>query len=156
MAFQISNGGGGRFTPMSEINVTPMVDVMLVLLVIFMVTAPMMMQGLDVDLPKADAKAINSREEELVLTLTKDGRYMLGKAEIPRDRLEDAIATNAKLKADKKILLHADKELEYGEVVRVMAALKNAGVDNVGMVTDPISRGGFGLPAGFAFASELF
>lgn len=136
MSFQISNNGSGRFTPMSEINVTPMVDVMLVLLVIFMVTAPMMMQGLDVDLPKAEAKAIDSHEEELVLTLTKDGRYLLGKSEIPETRLKEVILSNAKLKAEKKILLRADEGLAYGAVVKVMAILKNSGVENVGMVTD--------------------
>jgi len=140
MAFQTSGSGNARFTPMSEINVTPMVDVMLVLLVIFMVTAPMMMQGLDVDLPKADAKAINSNQEELTLTLTKDGRYMLGKDEIPKARLEEVISANEKLKTEKKILLHADNGLEYGEVVRVMSILKNAGVDNVGMVTEPANE----------------
>lgn len=142
MAFQMSDNRQPRFSPMSEINVTPMVDVMLVLLIIFMVAAPMMMQGLDVDLPKAQAKAMNSSEEELVLTLTKDGRVLLGKSEIPKDKLEQVITSNAKLKADKKILLHADKGLEYGEVVKVMALLNKTGIDNVGMVTDPVSDAG--------------
>jgi biopolymer transport protein TolR len=138
MAFQMSGGGSNnRFAPMSDINVTPMVDVMLVLLVIFMVTAPMMMQGLDVDLPKADAKAINSTEQELVLTMTKDGRYMLGKDVIPKERLEEVIASNAKLKSEKKILLTADAAIGYGEVMKVMAMLKNAGVENVGLPTEP-------------------
>jgi biopolymer transport protein TolR len=137
MAFQTSNSGGGRFTPMSEINVTPMVDVMLVLLIIFMVTAPMMMQGLDVDLPKADAKALNSSEQELVLTLTKDGRVQLGKDYIPKERLAEVLKSNAKLKTEKKILLHADTALNYGEVVKVMGILNATGVTDIGMVTEP-------------------
>lgn len=142
MSFQMSGGGSqGRFTPMSEINVTPMVDVMLVLLVIFMVTAPMMMQGLEVDLPKADAQAIKAGEQELTLTLTRDGRVMLGKDLVPKERLEDVIMTNAKLKTEKKILLHADGALAYSEVVHVMDILKRAGVQDVGMVTEPAREG---------------
>lgn len=140
MSFQIQDSSSGRFTPMSEINVTPFVDVMLVLLIIFMVTAPMMMQGLDVDLPKADAKAMDSKEDELTLTMRKDGRFFLGKAEIAKEELETKLGANAKLQKDKKIMLHADTSLGYGEVVAVMAVLKNVGVENVGMVTDPVNK----------------
>ena len=133
MAF--GRGGPG---PMSEINVTPMVDVMLVLLIIFMVTAPLMQQGVKVDLPKADAPPMKaSTEEKLVLTLTKDGKAYLGKSEIPVDRITELLSTNERLKIDKELYLHADQELPYGVVVRVMAAAKAGGAESLAMVTDP-------------------
>jgi len=133
MAF--GRGGPG---PMSEINVTPMVDVMLVLLIIFMVTAPLMQQGVKVDLPKADAPPMKtSAEEKLVLTLTKDGKAYLGKSEIPVDRITELLSTNERLKLDKELYLHADQELPYGVVVKVMAAAKAGGAESLAMVTDP-------------------
>ena len=136
MAF--SSGGGSG--PMAEINVTPMVDVMLVLLVIFMVTAPLMQQGVKVDLPNTDAPPMKtSTEERLVLTLTKDGKAYLGKTEVPVDRLTDLLSTNEKLKLDKELYLHADQELPYGLVVQVMAAAKAGGADSIAMVTEPIT-----------------
>jgi biopolymer transport protein TolR len=123
---------------MSEINVTPMVDVMLVLLIIFMVTAPLMQQGVKVDLPKADAPPMKtSAEEKLVLTLTKDGKAYLGKSEIPVDRITELLSTNERLKLDKELYLHADQELPYGVVVKVMAAAKAGGAESLAMVTDP-------------------
>ena len=141
-----SGGGGrrgrrrGRKAPMSEINVTPMVDVMLVLLIIFMVTAPLMQQGVKVDLPNADAPPMKtSTEEKLVLTLTKDGKAYLGKTEVPIDRITELISTNERLKIDKELYLHADQELPYGVVVKVMAAAKAGGADSLAMVTDPTS-----------------
>ena len=125
---------------MAEINVTPMVDVMLVLLVIFMVTAPLMQQGVKVDLPNTDAPPMKtSTEERLVLTLTKDGKAYLGKTEVPVDRLTDLLSTNEKLKLDKELYLHADQELPYGLVVQVMAAAKAGGADSIAMVTEPIT-----------------
>ncbi len=131
-----SQGGQG---PVSEINVTPMVDVMLVLLVIFMVTAPLMQQGVKVDLPETSAEAMPQQKtnEKLVLTLTKDKRAFLGSSEIPFERLEEMLAANAKLKADKELYLHADQRLPYGIVVAVMAAAKRGGAESLGMVTDP-------------------
>ncbi len=133
MAF--GRGGPG---PMSEINVTPMVDVMLVLLIIFMVTAPLMQQGIKVDLPNAEAAPMKaSAVEHLVLTLTKDGKAYLGKTEIPMDRITELLSTNEKLKIDKELYLHADQELPYGVVVKVMAAAKLGGADSLAMVTDP-------------------
>jgi biopolymer transport protein TolR len=123
---------------MSEINVTPMVDVMLVLLIIFMVTAPLMQQGVKVDLPEVDAQPMKtSSQERLVLTITKDERAFIGKTEVPMDRLEELLAANEKLKLDKELYLHADQQLPYGVVVRVMAAAKKGGAENLGMVTDP-------------------
>jgi biopolymer transport protein TolR len=134
MAFSSGTGKG----PMSEINVTPLVDVMLVLLIIFMVTAPLLQQGVKVDLPEANAEPMKqSTEEHLVLTLAKDGKAYLGKTEIPVDRITELLSTNEKLKVDKELYLHADQTLPYGLVVKVMAAAKAGGAESLAMVTDP-------------------
>ena len=134
-----SNGSGHG--PISEINVTPMVDVMLVLLVIFMITAPMMQQGVKVELPDTQSDAMPSTDSaRLVVTLTVDDRAYIGSSEVPRDRLGELLAANAKLKRDKELYLHADQRLPYGVVVGVMAAAKKAGADSIGMVTDPEAR----------------
>ena len=123
---------------MSEINVTPLVDVMLVLLIIFMVTAPLLEQGVEVDLPKTKAATIETKEQKLILTMTKEGKFFIGKTEVPKDNLPVVLKTNAKLQRDKELFLHADQKLPYGEVVTVMALVKEAGVESLGMVTDPV------------------
>jgi len=125
---------------LAEINVTPLVDVMLVLLIIFMVTAPMIQQGVDVDLPEAKAMTMNADEGKLILTVTKDKRVYLGKMEIPFAEVEEKLKANPKAQQDREVYLHADKHLEYGVVVQVMAAMKNAGIDRLGMVTDPLEQ----------------
>ena len=144
------SSGRGTQGPMSEINVTPMVDVMLVLLIIFMVTAPMLTQGVKVELPAANAPPLSaSAQERLVLTITKDQRAYLGKTEVPLERLTELLSTNEKLKADKELYLHADQSLPYGVVVKVMAAAKAGGADNLGMVTEPeapVPAGATALP----------
>ena len=134
------SAGGGRRGAMSDINVTPLVDVMLVLLIIFMVTAPLIQQGVKVSLPNSKAPAIEAKEKKLVLTIDRAGKVFLGEAEVPFDDLEEKLRTNAKAQADKEVYLHADRELKYGIVVEVMAAAQRAGVENVGMITDPTSR----------------
>jgi biopolymer transport protein TolR len=136
---------GGSHTPgtmMAEINVTPLVDVMLVLLIIFMITAPMLQQGVDVDLPDVKAQTIPDDEGKLVLTITKDRRYFLGRSEVPWLELKEKIRANAKVQSDKELYLHADKVLPYGDVVEIMAMLKDVGVDKIGMVTDPLKYAG--------------
>jgi biopolymer transport protein TolR len=134
----VSTGRGGGSTPMSEINVTPLVDVMLVLLIIFMVTAPLLQQGVKVDLPDANAEPMKtSTEERIVLTLTKDGKAYIGKTEVPIERITDLLSANEKLKTDKELYLHADQSLPYGLVVKVMAAAKAGGAETLAMVTDP-------------------
>jgi biopolymer transport protein TolR len=125
---------------LAEINVTPLVDVMLVLLIIFMVTAPMIQQGVDVDLPEAKATAMTNEEGKLILTVTKDKRVYIGKMEVPLAEIEVKLKANAKVQEDREVYLHADKHLEYGVVVQVMSAMKNAGVDRLGMVTDPLEQ----------------
>ena len=132
------SGGGGGSGMLTEINVTPLVDVMLVLLIIFMVSAPMLQTGVDVNLPRANAQTIPDDEGKLILTVTKDKRVFLGKLEIAWKDVEVTLKNNAKLNADREVYLHADRELKYGDVVQVMAAVKQAGVDKLGMVTDPL------------------
>ena len=128
-------GAGGR--ALSEINVTPMVDVMLVLLIIFMVTAPLIQQGVAVDLPQARAQALDVQEHRNVLTLTRERKIYLGDTLLPYGELRDKLVGNIKLRDDKQLDLHADRALDYGFVVDVMAIIKDAGVDSLGMVTDP-------------------
>lgn len=141
MAFDTSGRGG----LVSEINVTPLVDVMLVLLIIFMVTAPMMAQGVEVTLPPvAEAEPLASDEEPLVLTVTAEQKVYLGTSEVPLDRVSELLSTNARLQQEKELMLHADHRLPYGIVVAVMAAAKKGGAESIAMVTDPVA----GTPAG--------
>ena len=133
-----SSSSGGGMGSLTEINVTPLVDVMLVLLIIFMVTAPMLQTGVDVNLPQAKAQTRPDDEGKLILTVTKDKRVFLGKLQIQWDDVEKTLKNNAKLNADHELYLHADKDLLYGDVVKIMAAVKQAGVDKLGMVTDPL------------------
>ena len=125
---------------MSEINVTPLVDVMLVLLIIFMVTTPLMEQGVKVDLPKTKAASMSSQEQKLVLTVTKDRKIYLGKTEIPEKDLLAKLKANDRVKKEREVYLHADQALSYGVVVGVMAILREAGVESLGMITDPLGK----------------
>ena len=125
-------------TTMSEINVTPMVDVMLVLLIIFMVTAPLIQQGVKVNLPPAKAAPIEAKETKIVLSIDKGRHVFIGEAEVPIDQLEQKLKTNAKLQADKELYLQGDTDVNYGTVIQVMAAAQRAGIPNVSMITDPL------------------
>ena len=139
------SGGRGPRGTISEINVTPLVDVMLVLLIIFMVTAPLITQGVPVDLPTTAAEPLEGTDKKMVLTVTKDRKIFIGTNEenaISIETLEEKLAANAKLQAEKELYLHADRALEYGFVVDVMAIIKRAGVTKLGMVTDPVERAG--------------
>jgi biopolymer transport protein TolR len=132
--------GSGPNTTMSEINITPFVDVMLVLLIIFMVTAPMMSKGVEIDLPKAKAMPMEVDESKLMMVIDDERRVFLGETPIPHDRLEEALASNVRLQREGELYLKADRNIPYGFVVQVMAIIKKAGVPKLGMVTDPIDE----------------
>jgi biopolymer transport protein TolR len=125
---------------MSQINVTPLVDVMLVLLVIFMVTAPMMQQGVQVNLPKAETKALTAPEESVVVSIEKSGGVYINSAQIPAGELRAKLSEMFASRSKKEVFLKADKDVTYGEVVKTMAEIKAAGIERLGMVTEPAPR----------------
>ncbi len=125
---------------MSQINVTPLVDVMLVLLVIFMVTAPMMQQGVQVNLPKAETKALPSQEETVIVSIEKSGRLFINSSEVSNAELRSKLMTMLANRSKKEVFLKADRDVPYGEVVRTMAEIKGAGVERLGMITEPTQR----------------
>jgi len=129
--------GGPVARPLSEINVTPFVDVALVLLIIFIVTAPMMQQGVDVDLPETTTQPLRVRDEPLILTVQKTGKYYLGRREIPADELQAKLEAIFDGRDTKDIYLRADHEATYGVVVKALAAAREAGATKLGMVTEP-------------------
>jgi len=130
---------GSVHRPLSEINVTPFVDVMLVLLVIFMVTAPLMHQGIDVDLPETTAQPLRIRSEPLILTVKKDGRYYIARKQIPEAELSQKLQAIFAGLDRKEIFLRADRETPYKWVVRALAAAREAGATKLGIVTEPES-----------------
>ncbi|MEE9609882.1 MAG: protein TolR [Desulfatiglandales bacterium] len=132
------NNGRDQRRFMSDINVTPFVDVMLVLLIIFMVTAPMMMQGVEVNLPKTTTKNIKTREDPLILTVNKAGEIFLEDRRINLEDLEAKVKSIFKYRREKEILLRADREVPYGFVIKVIAGVKRAGIDKLGMITEPL------------------
>lgn len=125
------------YRPVAEINITPMVDVMLVLLIIFMVAAPMMTQGVQVALPKADAKPIE-QDKPVEISIKKDGTIFVGSSQVPRDQLVARLQTIQENRDQASIVLRADKDMNYGTVMEIMAALQAAGMVDVGLVTDPV------------------
>jgi biopolymer transport protein TolR len=136
MAFSIQTN---RKTAMSEINVTPLVDVMLVLLIIFMVTAPMLEQKVSVDLPQAKGEPLEKEEpkEKIVVSVSGQGSIYVNEVSVPEDKLAEKILEVTASNPSRAVYLRADKTVLYGTVVRVMVALKGAGIHNVGMITTP-------------------
>ena len=136
-----SSGGGHRgrrrMGGMNEINVTPLIDVMLVLLVIFMVTAPLLTTGVQVDLPKVKSAPMQTDDSKLLVIVTSDEHVYLGKDEIT-GAVEDRLKTNSRLMEEKELYIQADENVKYGVVLRVMAAARSAGVEKLGMITDPL------------------
>ncbi|MCI5071479.1 biopolymer transporter ExbD [bacterium] len=135
MAF--SNNSNDSDTVLAEINVTPLVDVMLVLLIIFMVAAPLIQQQVDVELPQTQAKqSINAKENDIILIVDKYKKVHIQGQTIALDRLESKLKAIYANKKNKEIFLQADKTIPYGFVVQIMALVKNAGINKMGMVTD--------------------
>lgn len=129
--------GDNRNDFMSEINVTPFVDVMLVLLIIFMVTAPMMTQGVDVSLPEATAEALPSETEQLMVSVDNQERVFINDVTVSVEELGDKLKRILSGREDRQVYLKADKDISYGTVVRIMSEIKLAGVEKLGMVTLP-------------------
>jgi biopolymer transport protein TolR len=125
---------------LSEINVTPLVDVMLVLLIIFMVTAPLMQQGLEVELPETADSGVSTQEEPAVLVLRKDKQLVLGDTVIPYKALGEKLKAIYSTKNRKQIYIQADKNLEYGFVADIMSEVRAAGIYNIGLITVPKPR----------------
>lgn len=134
------NGTHSRSRMVSEINVTPFVDVMLVLLIIFMVTAPLMTQGIDVKLPETAAPAIPSEKERLMVTVSKDRKVYIDDYSVDLESLGPKIAAiYQNQQGQQGVFLRADESLPYGFVVRVMGTIREAGIDQIGMVTEPLT-----------------
>jgi biopolymer transport protein TolR len=128
---------GNDQRPFAEINVTPFVDVVLVLLIIFMVTAPMMQQGIDVDLPNTTTQNLRVRNEPLIITVKKDGSYFLANTQVSEKELGPKLQAILSGLDDKGVFLRADQAADYGSVVKALAAARSAGATKLGMVTEP-------------------
>ncbi|KQT88145.1 protein TolR [Aurantimonas sp. Leaf443] len=129
--------GGKRRAPMSEINVTPMVDVMLVLLIIFMVAAPMLTVGVPIDLPETAAKAMNSETQPITISVNSTGGVFIQESEIAVEEVVAKLQAIAKTGYEERIFVRGDKTADYGTVMKVMALISSAGFKNIGLVTAP-------------------
>ncbi len=138
--FLIRNGGGGRrrgnYQPLSEINVTPFVDVMLVLLIVFMITAPLLTVGVPIELPKTKAKSIAESEEPLVITVNAEGVVFIQDTEVEIENLVPRLKAITENKADTRIYLRGDRSVDYGRVMEVMGTINLAGFTRVAMITE--------------------
>jgi len=123
---------------MSQINVTPFVDVMLVLLIIFMVTTPMLQEGIDVDLPEVEASNISASDEPVVVTIDRTKHLFINDAPVKKADLKHKLEAIRKLDSKKAVLLRADERVPYGEVMSAMSDIRQAGITKVGMVTEPV------------------
>ncbi|MBT3310361.1 MAG: protein TolR [Desulfobacterales bacterium] len=133
---------GGNNDFMSDINVTPFVDVMLVLLIIFMVTAPMMMQGENVSLPEAASGPMTIDDEQLIVSIDKNNKVFINDMQVTLDFLQDKMSKILEGRKSREVFLRADKNIPYGVVVRVMSEIRGAGVEKLGMLTGPMETKG--------------
>lgn len=132
-----SRGGRPSHRPMSEINVTPMVDVMLVLLVVFMVAAPLLTAGVPIDLPDSAAKALNDKDDKpLEVSVNKDGKMFVGETEVTRERLIAVLTSMTNNDPERRIYIRADKTMGYGEVMDVLGAINGAGFKKVALISN--------------------
>jgi biopolymer transport protein TolR len=140
MAFSLSNGGKGRgrYRPLAEINVTPRVDVMLVLLIIFMVTAPLMTSGVSVDLPKTSAQPLNSDSEPLTVTIKADGAIFLQDQAVEIGDLVAKLQAIAKNNPERRIFVRGDKDLAYGRIMEVMGTITQGGFTKVALLAEQV------------------
>lgn len=125
-----------RYKMMTDINVTPMVDVMLVLLIIFMVTAPLLTSGISIDLPKADGNMLTGQEKTLDISVTSDGRVFVADKEYSKDKVLEKVKAITALNTDMQIVISGDKNSSYGNVVEIMALLREGGYTKIGLKTD--------------------
>lgn len=132
------DGQGSEYPAMSDINVTPLVDVMLVLLIIFMVTAPLLTQGVDVNLPDSGASPLASNVEPLMITVDRHGQPFIGKNAVTVAQLMEKVAAIRSSTPDLPVFVRGDQNASYGDVMAVMSQLQQAGVDRVGLVTEPL------------------
>ena len=132
--------GSGNSRLMSDINVTPLVDVMLVLLIIFMVTAPMMMQGVNVSLPQTTSKPLPAEKDHLVISIDRSQQIYINDYQVVLESLQGKMEKILEGRPDQKVYLRADKSVPYGVVVRVISEVKLAGVEKLGMVTEPLKE----------------
>ncbi len=140
----MSMGGGGNnrgsrngHRPMAEINITPMVDVMLVLLIIFMVAAPLLTAGVPIDLPDSKAKAISNEDNKpLEVSIAKDGRIFVGETEVEETRIITILTSMTEDNPDRRIYIRADKALDYGKVMRVLGTINGAGFNKVALISE--------------------
>lgn len=137
-----SRGSRGRWQPKAEINVTPFVDVMLVLLIVFMITAPLLTVGVPVELPETEARSMATDDEPLTVTIGANGEIFLQETPVELDQLVPRLRAIGGAGFDGRIFIRADEAADYGSVVRVMARISSSGYTNLGLVTDPLSTGG--------------
>lgn len=139
MGFSAPSRGGVRSAPttLAEINVTPLVDVMLVLLIVFMISAPLMQQGVQVDLPKANAGTLSEVPDQIVLVITKGQKIQINGNSIERGALRSKLEAIAAVKPNVEVFIQADQGVPYGYVAQVMAEIKKAKINRLGLVTDP-------------------
>jgi biopolymer transport protein TolR len=129
-------GGRGRYRPMAEINVTPLVDVMLVLLIVFMVTAPLMTSGVSVDLPKTDAKPLNTDSQPLTVSINAKGEIFLQDAQVELPDLVTKLSAIAGTDRDRRIFVRGDKGIAYGDVMQLMATIAQGGFTKVALLAE--------------------